>query len=284
MRLLNIIRIRKEKHIQGVFQYLAPRLNMHNKEGEEYTNIELQVQNQVWKAEPKSINMRLTYDEERRLSVMMGTSGIKHMMESKLNDEMDTTIEQTIYKTIKELGLKNPSIKPIRFAWLKRLITKWFSYRFITRIKSIDELQKYVISKAAIGHKLNYKGSYNFVVVNPRIAAVMQDSPAFEIAPFEQTTPLPISIQKVGTLFGRVTVYVNPFLPWKDTTLVFGFSGTETDGGLHYILVDRSLVEQQIQESMTKTYALVEQSALVATPESNTIYYTEEILLHKSLI
>lgn len=284
MRLLNIIRTHKEQHIQGVLRYLAPRLNMNAKEDELFTNIELEVQNVVWKAEPKSINMRLTHEEERRIGVAIGSIGVKKMMEAKLNDEMDTSIEQQIYKTIKEHGLRNPSIKPVRFARIKRLITKWFGYSFLTKIKSTEHLQKFVISKAAIGHKLNHKGSYNFVVVNPRIGAVIQDSPAFELTPISDQVGLPISIQKVGTLFGRVTVYVNPFMPWSDETLVFGFSGTDTDAGVHYMLVDRSLVEQQIAESMANSYALIEHSAIVSTPEANTMYYTEEIQLHKSLI
>ena len=284
MRLLNIIRTHKEQNIQGVLRYLAPRLNMNAKEDELFANIELEVQNVVWRAEPKSLNMRLTHEEERRIGVAIGSVGVKKMMESKLNDEMDTSIEQQIYKTIKEHGKKNPSIKPVRFARIKRLITKWFGYSFLTKIKTIEQMQKFIITKAAIGHKLNHKGSYNFVVVNARIGAVIQDSPAFESVPISNQNGLASSIQKIGILFGRVTVYVNPFLPWKDETLVFGFSGTDTDAGVHYMLVDRSLVEQQIAESMANSYALIEQSAIVSTPEANTMYYTETIQLHKNLI
>jgi len=44
------------------------------------------------------------------------------------------------------------------------------------------------------------------------------------------------------------------------------------------------MIETQSPEHMAKTYALIEHSQILATPESNTIYYTQQIQLTKGLI
>lgn len=267
--------------MQGLFEYLKPMETLHRNEENPYEHIELEKMSMVYKAEMKSMTMRVTNEQERTLSV----TGLRMepYVRSKMEVEMDTQNEMHIYDMMRELGSKNPSIKPIRFAWFKRLITKWFGYRFIPKFTDVLTLGAFIHRSAAEGYKYNYKGSYNFIVVNSRIASALQEHPAFVAAPLEQKT-FAGEIEKLGTLSNRITVYVNRYLPFSDETIVYGFSGTELDAGIHYFFVNREMIETQSPEHMAKTYSLIEHSHILATPESNTIYYTQEIQLAKGLI
>jgi hypothetical protein len=281
MRLLNIIRTHKKTTMQGIFEYLKPMETLHKKEETQFDHIELEKMKMVYKTDMKTMTLRVTNEQERQLSVV----GLRlaDYARSKMEVELDTQNEIKIYEMMRELGSKNPSIKPIRFAWLKNLITKWFGYRFLPKFNDINTLGAFIHRSAGEGYKYNYKGSYNFIVVNSRVASALQEHPAFVHAPLEQKT-FAGEIEKIGVLSNRITVYANRYLPFSDETIVYGFSGTEVDAGVHYFFVNREVIETQSPEHMAKTYSLIEHSQILATPESNTIYYTQQIQLAKGLI
>lgn len=129
------------------------------------------------------------------------------------------------------------------------------SRRIITKIQAASN----IISQ------VGRHGSGDFVVTNIQVATAIQDIKGFVANPFDNTLVLNDStLYSIGTLNGKIQVYVEPSMTWNDTRVLVGRKGTEMDPGLKMFIYTMGEVTQTLSEvSMSDKILVSNRYALV---------------------
>lgn len=116
-------------------------------------------------------------------------------------------------------------------AWVKKWDYAGFSKRIAagafvgTRKDYNQELVTVINQISAMINKTTLRGGANWVVVSSEISAIFNDLEYFHVTNASpEETKYSLGIEKIGTLGGRFTVYVDPYAPAN--TLILGHKGS----------------------------------------------------------
>lgn len=108
-------------------------------------------------------------------------------------------------------------------------------------------------------------GSADFVVINHLVASCLQHVAGYIVNPFENTiTRNDATLHTIGTIQGKLTIYVDPNMGFNDTRILVGRKGTETDPGLKLFVYTLGDTTQTISEkSMSEKILVSNRYALI---------------------
>lgn len=139
--------------------------------------------------------------------------------------------------------------------------------RIITRIQACSNLI----------NTIGRFGSADFVVMNAQLATAIQDISGFVVNPFDNTlTKNDNTLYNVGTINGKLQVYVDPLMGFLDNRILVGRKGEANDQGLKLFVYTLGEITQTISEkSMSDKIVVTNRYAIVPCgfhPEMN--YFT----------
>lgn len=101
-------------------------------------------------------------------------------------------------------------------------------------------------------------GSADFVVINHQVASALQHVAGYIVNPFENTiTRNDATLHSIGTIQGKLQVYVDPNMGWTDTRILVGRKGTDTDPGLKMFIYTLGDTTQTVSEKAMSEKILV---------------------------
>ena len=263
---------------KGKIDYLAPKVHPSSIPGEMET-VFLEVDWIPFNTVLKQKDSKVTSAQESELAAV----GVymDSLVYGKLTEELREDNIKAIYSRMKLLGYQNPTIKPIRFAKLKELITRLTGYRFGKVFKKAEDISKHIMKNSNLGFSLTKMGAYNYIIVNAKIGSALLDSASMDI----NLSPVTAfsTIHRIGTIYGNISVFVNSYQSWEDNTIVYGHKNVNKGPGIYYIKSGESF-ETVNNPDQSKTYRSIEKSIILNTPNSEKYFLSEEIQLHKKLI
>ena len=158
------------------------------------------------------------------------------------------------------------------------VIPAWAEYGGFENQSTVERRVASAILKAGNMVTLRSRGRRpNLVVCNGLIASAIQNIANFSFAPFNNTISQESgSLHPVGTIFGNMTVYVDPGMDWTDTRVLVGRKGGEDEPGLKFMpYIMAEPISAIAEGTMSPKIAVISRYALAEAghhPES--VYYT----------
>ena len=101
-------------------------------------------------------------------------------------------------------------------------------------------------------------GSADFVVINHQVASALQNVSGYIVNPFENTiTRNDATLHTIGTVQGKLTVYVDPNMDFTDTRILVGRKGNGEDPGLKMFIYTLGDTTQTVSEKAMSDKILV---------------------------
>lgn len=168
----------------------------------------------------------------------------EEMLRSALVNEMKMGEDKSLYNKFLELGEQRALETQTKF---QKFSLKWFGYRPKFFIKDHEDLiRKIVLESKLIATKTRVR-SANFIIVNPQLNAILQDSPMFQFTgPDKQIMGNP-TIYQTGIISGSgISVFVNPNLGFKEMKLIIGATTKETEQGVYMAEMEHTIESAEL--------------------------------------
>ncbi len=246
----------------------------------EYKSLSLKTKTKFIETSTFKVKTKINKELENDLSYYhaLEKSELDSLRNLTLIHEAINGAQKRLYDLYKSLG--NKSNEEVNYS------TRWkrFLYRTIG-IKPItytDDVARSIIVFANLIASRSRRGKGDFVVVNPKIGALLQDSKYFSYIGSNRITVVDRIIVKIGSI-GGISVYVNNYLKWNENEIVIGKKPEESSPGVYYLEYMRNIQESDLiadnLDSTPCTYReLTERSATVCVGDSgNTSYYTARV-------
>ena len=246
----------------------------------EYKSLSLKTKTKFIETSTFKVRTKINKELENDLSYYHGLekSDTDSLTNSTLIHEALNGSQRRLYDLYKNLG--NTSSEEVNYS------TRWKRFLYLTiGIKPItytDDVARSIIVFSNIIASRSRRGKGDFVVVNPRIGSLLQDSKYFSYIGSNRITVVDKIIVKIGSI-GGISVYVNNYLKWNENEIVIGKKPEENSPGVYYLEYMRNIQESDLiadnLDSTPCTYReLTERSATVCVGDSgNTSYYTARL-------
>jgi hypothetical protein len=176
---------------------------------------------------------------------------VLEMVKNVAISEYSQSISKQYLKRISALAERNKEPE----TWIDKiyaLALKPFGKKHVKTIKIKNEkelLRQILAHSGKILHGC-LRGPADFVIVNMRTGAALQNNAEYVFAPIDSSSFTNFSagiIYPIGTVAG-MKIYVDPYMTWKDNTVIMGRIAKEDEPGLHLIYHKNGLFKHPIIE------------------------------------
>ena len=246
----------------------------------EYKSLSLKTKTKFIETSTFKVRTKINKELENDLSYYHGLekSDTDSLTNSTLIHEALNGSQRRLYDLYKNLG--NTSSEEVNYS------TRWKRFLYLTiGIKPItytDDVARSIIVFSNIIAVRSRRGRGNFVIVNPRIGSLLQDSKYFSFIGANRITLVDRVITKIGSISG-ISVYVNNYLKWDENEIVIGRRSEANSSGVYYLEYMRDIESSDVivdpSNFIPNTIReLKEKSATVCVGDSgNKLYLTARV-------
>lgn len=261
-----------------------------SKESDGYETMSIKAFTKFVALESFSVSFSYNMSMERDIENMHGLD-LESMMKSVLENESLFNREKRLNEIYNNLGNKSENEIIISSKWRKILLKifpkmEFPTYIEDTNINGVKKLISSIILRANLIGVKSRRGPGDFIVCNGLIGSLIQDHPSFvfinnEIGGIKN----PIGNRLIGTIGGRILVFVNPNMAFKDTSILIGRITKESQPGV-YILENKELkkidkLENNFSPNGEKKIRLVERLSFVTVGDCSSNFIRFTISLNK---
>jgi hypothetical protein len=208
----------------------------------------LTVNQKIIQLEPQSTSATISDEQVKDLAAThIDAVG---MLKSSLVNEDDQRVTKRIFEKMWNMG-HTSYLKS--FTLFQKWANKWFGYMPVQLVKSDEDLIRVIVLHSNRIAVKSRRGPGNFIVVSSEVGARLQDSPNFVFEPLEGLVSGGTCV-KIGTLNGRIEIYVNPYMKYDECKFIIGKTTQSNDPGLYYVtrdVVDE--LEVKLQDPLNST-------------------------------
>jgi hypothetical protein len=220
----------------------------------------LMVNQKIIQLEPRSVTAILNDEQVKDLAAL--EINAVEMLKSTLQNDDDQRVTKRIIEKLYNLGISSNVKSYTKF---HKWANKWFGYVPLQLIRNDEDLIRVIhLHSNRIAVK-SRRGPGNFIIVPCEIGARLQDSPNFVFEPMTGITTGG-TCNKIGTLNGRIEVFVDPFMKYNERKFIVGKTTNSNDPGVYYVTRDEVYeLEVKLQDTANSTkYAHVRHECLGA--------------------
>jgi hypothetical protein len=166
----------------------------------------------------------------------MGINAAEMAISAMCNEKIHGMEKELYEKYTKIAGNVDSVMKP-RQKFFKKIFK---NLKFPIYVESNRQLISKILGYANLISIRHRRGPGNFVVVGPKLASMIQDSPGFVTFPLGQERNT--LVNAIGSLAG-LTIYTNSSLRWDDTSLLVGRTTSKTETGVYLLEMDDRVEE-----------------------------------------
>jgi len=210
----------------------------------------------------KQVSSTIATSQMKELNKNFGIDVTVMTLNAMCNEKI-TSMEKELYKKYTEIA----SSADILLTPRQKIFRKFFKKMKFPIYADSD--RKTVAKILLFGNLIatrHRRGPADFIVVGPRITAMLQDMPMYVMLPLDNSNSR--AINPHGSLAG-IKVYTNQALPWKDTSVLVGRSTKLSESGVYLLEM-----EDTAEETVTPDTKIVIRSrqAITDTMGADTKY------------
>jgi len=246
----------------------------------EYKSLSLKTKTKFIETSIFKVRTKINKELEKDLSYYHGLekSDMDSLSNSTLIHEALNGSQRRLYDLYKNLG--NTSSEEVNYS------TSWKRFLYLTLgIKPItytNDVARSIIVFSNLIAARSRRGKGDFVIVNPRIGSLLQDSKYFSFIESNRIALVDRFIIKIGSISG-ISVYVNNYLKWDENEIVIGRKAEVNSPGVYYLEYMRDIQDSELIVNPSDLVPciireLTERSATVCVGDSgNKLYYTARV-------
>lgn len=256
---------------------------------EEYGTLQLRTFSKFVELQTFRVTSKFNSEMEKDLSFYHGIPSASDMMIPVLENEAAMQRYKKLSDVYNKLGDESEKDILNESKWKRFLVKLFPSLKFplYTNNDSIEG-SKILINSIIIRSNLiatrSGRGPGDFVICSGFTGALIQDHPSFVYNEGDlRITSLSGQIRFIGTIAGRIGVFIDPNKRFEDNTIIVGRRTKETEPGV-YIAENKDAKDiQEILDpvSFNKTIALTEKLAFVEVGYANRNFLKFEVSFSK---
>ena len=208
----------------------------------------LKINQKIIGLEPQSTLATISDEQVKDLAAM--NIDAVGMLKSTLANEDEQGVTKRIVEKMWNMG-HTSYLKS--FTPFQKWANKWFGYMPMQLVKSDEDLIRVIVLHSNRIAVKSRRGPGNFIVVSSEVGARLQDSPNFVFEPLEGLISGGTCV-KIGTLNGRIEIYVNPYMKYNECKFIIGKTTQSNDPGIYYVTRDKvDELEVKLQDPLNTT-------------------------------
>ena len=213
----------------------------------------------------KQVSASMPTDQSKELNKKFGIDPTLMMLNAMCN-EKTTSMEKELYKKYIEIASNSDILLAPRQKFFRRFFKKM-------KFPIYADSDRKIVAKILLFGNLiatrHRRGPADFIVVGPRITAMLQDMPMYVMLPLDNMKNR--AINPHGSLAG-IKVYTNLALPWKDTSVLVGRSTKLSESGVYFLEMEDTVEEVVSHDSNDTRISIRSRQAISDTLGADTKY------------
>lgn len=226
---------------------------------------------------------------EKDLHYYHGVSSASDMMIPVLQNEALSQRHKKLSEIYNELGDESHKEILNQSKWKRFLVKLFPNLKFpVYTINDSIEGSKILVSSIILRSNLisarSRRGAGDFVICNGFSGALIQDHPSFVYSEGDlRLSSLSSQIRFIGTIAGRIAVFVDPNKRFEDNTIIVGRKTKENEPGVYIVENKESRKTDEMVDpvSFNKTIDLTERLSFVKVGNSNKNFLKFEVSFTK---
>jgi len=213
----------------------------------------------------KQVSASMPTKQSVELNSMHGIDSTLMMLNAMCNEKITST-EKELYKKYTEIAGTTDILLTPRQKFFRRFFKKM-------KFPIYADSDRKIVAKILLFGNLiatrHRRGPADFIVVGPRIAAMLQDMPMYVMLPLDNRNTR--AINPHGILAG-IKVYTNLALSWKDTSVLVGRSTKLSESGVYFLEMEDAVEEIVSHDSNDIKIVIRSRQAIADTLGADTKY------------
>lgn len=256
---------------------------------EEYETLQLRAFSKFVELQTFRVTSKLNSEMEKDLHYYHGIPSASDMMVPVLENEALSQRHKKLSEIYNELGEESQKEILNQSKW-KRLLVKLFPnlkfpvYTINDSIEGSKILVNSIIIRSNLIASRSRRGAGDFVICNGFAGALIQDHPSFVYSEGDlRFNSLSSQNRFIGTIAGRIAVFVDPNKRFEDNTIIVGRRTKENEPGVYIVENKESRKTEEIVDpvSFNKTIALTERLSFVKVGNPNKNFLKFEVSFTK---
>lgn len=244
---------------------------------EEYGTLQLRTFSKFVELQTFRVTSKFNSEMEKDLSFYHGIPSASDMMIPVLENEAAMQRYKKLSELYDELGEESQKEILNESKWKRFLLKLFPNLKFpLYTINDSIEGSKILVNSIIIRSNLiatrSRRGPGDFVICSGFTGALIQDHPSFVYNEGDlRITSLSGQIRFIGTIAGRIGVFIDPNKRFEDNTIIVGRRTKETEPGVYIVENKGSRGTEEIIDpvSFNKTIALTERLSFVSVGNAN---------------
>ena len=213
----------------------------------------------------KQVSASMPTDQSKELNKKFGIDSTLMMLNAMCNEKA-TSMEKELYKKYIAIAGNIDILLTPRQKFFRRFFKKMKFPIYADSDRKI--VAKFLLFGNLIATR-HRRGPADFIVVGPRITAMLQDMPMYVMLPLDNMNNR--AINPHGSLAG-IKVYTNLALPWKDTSVLVGRSTKLSESGVYFLEMEDTVEEVVSHDSNDTRIVIRSRQAISDTLGADTKY------------
>lgn len=256
---------------------------------EEYGTLQLGAFSKFVALETFRVTSKFNSEVEKDLNFYHGIPSASDMMIPVLESEALQQRNKKLSEIYNELGEESQKEVLNQSKWKRFLVKLFPNLKFpLYTINDSIEGSKILVNSILIRSNLiearSRRGSGDFVICNGFSGALIQDHPSFVYSEGDlRLNSLSSHNRFIGTIAGRIAVFVDPNKRSQDNTIIIGRGTKENEPGVYIVENKESKETEEILDpvSFNKTLSLKERLAFVKVGNANKNFLKFEVSFTK---
>lgn len=255
----------------------------------EYETLQLSTFSKFVELQTFRVTSKMNSEMEKDLHYYHGIPSASDMMIPVLENEALSQRHKKLSEIYNELGGESQKEILNQSKWKRFLVKLFPNLKFpVYTINDSIEGSKIIVNSIIIRCNLiaarSRRGAGDFVICNGFTGALIQDHPAFVYNEGDlRLNTLSSQNRFIGTIAGRISVFIDPNKGFQDNTIIIGRRTKETDPGVYIIENKESRKTEEMVDpvSFNKNITLTERLAFVKVGNSNKNFLKFEVSFTK---